>query len=229
METKMIPMELIDPPDPPIRTINWEGVQDLEQSIRKHGLLTPILIRPKGSRYEVSYGVHRYYAVRRIEEMKEIPAIIRTLTDSESLMLGLIENIQRVEMNPYDEGKIYSNLAKNIPKITNGSDFRELSLKLGKSASYIGNRISVYENLHPDLVEKIGKEITTTNAIHLSRCGKNEQIEIYRELQKNKDKVLMKNKEPIRESLGSSSIGGKSITSLYCICPICGKKHERGI
>jgi len=229
METKRIPLELIDPPDPPIRAIDWDGVQDLEQSIRKYGLLTPILLRPKGSRYEVSYGVHRYYAVRRIEEMKEIPAVVKTLTDFESLMLGLIENVQRVEMNPYDEGKIYSKLANDISKVTNTSQLKELSLKTGKSVSYITNRISIYENLHPELIEKIGKEITTTNAIHLSRCGKNRQIEIYRELQKTKDEVLMKTNEPILKSLGSSPIGGKPITTLYCICPVCGKKHERGI
>jgi len=218
MKIQEIPIELIDPLDPPIRKLDWEIIQDLETSIRSHGLLQPILVRPVDNRYEVVFGNHRYYAARRIEGLKTLPAIVKELGDGTSLILALVENIQRAEMNPYEEGRAYLRILGDEIHI------KMLSERLGKSITYIKGRIRIFENIHPDLVNQIGEEITITNALHLSKLGKNKQLEIYMKIQERQDEIMPKYAEETRGGGG----GGGGV-SLYCICPRCGKKHERGI
>ncbi len=214
-------MDLIDPLDPPMRRLDWDVIQDLEQSIRAYGVLQPILVRPKKSRYEVVFGNHRYYAVRRIEEITTIPVIVKDISNSDALLLALTENIQRAPMNPYDEGSAYKRiLDKGVV------DIKTLSSEhLGKSVPYIVGRIRVFENLHHELVEKIGSDITITNALYLSKLLKDKQIDVFMEIEKRRNEVLPQIKS--QPSAGRFSTDSKK--SLYCVCPVCGKGHERRI
>ncbi len=214
MEIVEVPIDLIDPLDPPMRRLDWEVIQDLEQSIRTYGVLQPILVRPKHDRYEVVFGNHRYYAVRRIEEITTIPVIVKNIPDSVSLLLALTENIQRTPMNPYDEGSAYKRILDektvNIKTLS--------SQHLNKSVPYIIGRIRVFESLHPELVEKIGKGINITNALFLSKLSKEKQLEVYEKIETIKDEM-----KPKQVSHGG---GGRGLPPT-CECPKCGSIHFR--
>lgn len=221
MEIVELSLDLIDPLDPPMRRLDWEVIQDLEQSIKSYGLLQPILVRPKNDRYEVVFGNHRYYAARRIEEVTTIPVIVKDVSNSDALILALTENIQRAPMNPYDEGSAYKRiLGEGVINIKTLS-----SEHLGKSVPYIVGRMRVFENFHHELVEKIGSDITITNALYLSKLSKDKQIDVFMEIEKRRKEVLPHTLS--RSSGGASSRDSKK--SIYCVCPACGKRHDRGI
>lgn len=228
MEIVELSLDLIDPLDPPMRRLDWEVIQDLEQSIKSYGLLQPILVRPNNDRYEVVFGNHRYYAARRIEGVTTIPAIVKDIPDSEALILALTENIQRAPMNPYDEGSAYKRILDEKIVILDEKIINMKTLSstyLNKSIPYIIGRIRIFENLHHELVEKIGSDITITNALHLSKLSQDKQIDVFMEIEKRRKEVLPH--IPSRTSKGVSS--GDHKKSIYCVCPVCGKKHNRGI
>ena len=112
---------------------NKEKLADLEASIKEKGVLQPILVRPKDDGYEVIAGERRLLAARA-NSLKEVPVIVRDVSDQESLVLALVENIQREDLNPIEEGVAYKKLIKEFD-ITQ----EELSKRVGKSRTSITN------------------------------------------------------------------------------------------
>jgi len=86
-----------------------EKLEELKNSIREKGVLQPILVRHKNDGYEVVAGERRLRAAQSLG-LEEIPALIKDVSDEEALVLALIENIQREELNPIEEGKAYKRL-----------------------------------------------------------------------------------------------------------------------
>lgn len=218
MKVIELSIDLIDPLNPPTRTLNWDTISELQQSIGLHGVLQPILVRQTGDRYEIVFGNHRYYATRRAG-LETIPVVIRDIPESKSLILALTENIQRVSMNPYDEGNIYKRI------LDDGLSVNTLSSEyLHKSVSYIMGRIKIYEGLHQELASKIGTELSITNALYLSRLDKKVQLEVYRSIDRirslSKDRPALINHFRRDSDEGE---GGKRI--LRCKCPTCGSIH----
>ncbi len=94
----------------PRKTFGEHDLQELTDSIRQHGILHPILVRRKGDGfYEIIAGERRFRAAK-LAKLADVPAIIRQSKDDESTLLALIENIQRVNLNPVDEAKAYRQL-----------------------------------------------------------------------------------------------------------------------
>lgn len=212
-EFRNIPLSQIDPSSSPIRDIDPDALSDLTDSVATRGILQPILVRPQDDRFEVVFGNHRYYAAKRAG-LPEIPCLVRTLDDVESIFLSLSENIQRADMNPVKEGEAYKKLLKNYP-------IKELSERLGKSVSYIQGRIKISDGLHPDLIKEIGCELTIGSAIQLSGLPRAKQLEVFDQIKKYKDNPG-----------GGSGFGGMGVypgnDPNYCTCPKCGVKHPRG-
>ncbi|WP_055077789.1 ParB/RepB/Spo0J family partition protein [Pseudanabaena sp. 'Roaring Creek'] len=90
------------PKQQPRRYFDPVKMQELQESIRHHGILEPILVRPLGDGYELVAGERRLRAAKELE-LKEIPAIIHELTTEEAYEIALIENLQREELNPVEE------------------------------------------------------------------------------------------------------------------------------
>ena len=126
-------------------------IEELSQSIKKNGLIQPIAVRKgKNSGYEIIAGERRWMAAQKAG-LHEVPVIVLTLNDSQSLELAIIENIQREELNSIEEAKGYDRLIKEF-----NYNHEKLSEFMGKSRSHIVNTLRLL-NL-PDEVTKLVDE-----------------------------------------------------------------------
>ena len=125
---QLVKMEMIDRPSKMAReTIDPEKLRELAESIREVGLLQAVLLRPANGRLEMVAGDRRYLAHKLIG-LREIKAIIRELDDRETVVIRGTENLQRVDLTPSEEGRIYKTL-----KEEGGLSHNEIARKTGKS------------------------------------------------------------------------------------------------
>lgn len=137
----------------PRMTFEEEPLNTLAESIKAHGLLQPILVRAlKGEtgKYEIIAGERRWRASQRAN-LHKVPVIISTLDDSQALEVGLVENLQREDLNPIDEAMGYHRLMREFDRTQ-----EEISKVLGKSRSHIANMVRLL-NL-PDKVRDYLRE-----------------------------------------------------------------------
>ena len=123
-------------PDQPRKTFDDAELADLAASIQAQGVLQPILLRAVTGRdftYEIVAGERRYRAAK-LAGLAEIPALVKTLTPENAMEIALIENVQRENLNPIEEGAAYKNLMDKC-----GYDIDDVSRLIGKSVSYIRN------------------------------------------------------------------------------------------
>ena len=112
--TQEIDLDLIEPnPEQPRTRFVDANLEELAQSIRANGVVQPIVVRQKGSRYQIIAGERRWRAAQQAE-LRRIPAFIREVSDEKLLELALVENIQRQELNPIEEANAYRKLIENI-------------------------------------------------------------------------------------------------------------------
>lgn len=132
-----VPIEQVRPnPEQPRRAFNDEALQDLAASIAEKGIIQPIIVRKHPSAegiFEIVAGERRWRA-SQIAKQHDIPVIVRDYTDTEVLEVAIIENIQRADLNPIDEGAGYKQLMQKF-----GHTQEQLSTVLGKSRSHIAN------------------------------------------------------------------------------------------
>jgi ParB family chromosome partitioning protein len=127
-----IDIDLIDPNPQQPRTRFVEGdLEELTQSIRANGVVQPIVVRRKGSRYEIVAGERRWRASQKAE-LRRIPAVVKEVSDDKLLELALVENIQRQELNPIEEAKAYRKLIDSI-----GLTQEMVAERVGKSRTIV--------------------------------------------------------------------------------------------
>ena len=127
------------------------ALQELADSIAVHGILQPVMVRPRGGgRYELIAGERRFRAAQQAG-LKEIPAVVRAMTDEESLTVALIENIQREDLNALEAARGYKQLLNQF-----GLSQVELARQLGKSPSTVAYSLSLLR-LPPDMQESIAR------------------------------------------------------------------------
>jgi ParB family transcriptional regulator, chromosome partitioning protein len=117
-------------------------VGDLVESVREKGILEPVLARPIGGRYELVVGSRRFEAAK-IVGLKKIPAIVRAMTDEEAIIVSLVENIQRRDIEPEEEYDAIVALRKVNPRVYGSSE--QIARALGKSRRYVDDRINAVE------------------------------------------------------------------------------------
>ncbi|MCS7264826.1 MAG: ParB/RepB/Spo0J family partition protein [Armatimonadetes bacterium] len=131
-----LPINSIQPnPFQPRQKFNEEELEDLAMSIKIHGLLQPIIVRPKEGSYELVAGERRWRAAQ-MAGLKEIPAIVRTCSDDELLALALVENLQREDLNPLEEAQAYKTLMEKF-----GLTQEAIAELLSKSRATIANTV----------------------------------------------------------------------------------------
>src|SRR5690606_26573408 len=107
-------LDLLTPnPNQPRTYIAEQALEELAQSIRKNGVIQPVLVRPVGDRYEIVAGERRWRAAQRAGLLK-VPVSVRAIEDSKLLQVALIENIQRENLNPIEEAQAYRRLAEDL-------------------------------------------------------------------------------------------------------------------
>ncbi len=126
-------------PDQPRKTFDEDLLNELSDSIKQNGVLQPILVRRKGSKYEIVAGERRYQA-SKLAGLKEIPAIVREINDDEVFQLALIENLQRADLTPIEEAKGYRQLLDS-----KGLTQEALAKILSKSRSAIANTLRLMD------------------------------------------------------------------------------------
>ncbi len=120
----------------PRKLMDEDKLVELSESIREHGVVQPIVVRPiGGGKYELIAGERRWRACLRIE-MEKIPAIIREYDDLEATAVALIENIQRENLNPLEEAMAYKMLMEDF-----GLTQEDVSKRVGKSRPFVGNMV----------------------------------------------------------------------------------------
>lgn len=122
-------------PDQPRKDFDIGELEELAQSIKEHGVLQPIVVVPKGDRYEVVAGERRLRASRMID-LKTIPAIIRTMTSQNRLEVSIIENLQRADLNPLEVATAFVKLRNQF-----SMPDKEISKRIGWSVPAISNTI----------------------------------------------------------------------------------------
>ena len=134
---RQIAVDRISPnPKQPRIAANPDALNDLTASIREHGVLQPILVRPLDrGHYEIVAGERRWRAVTALA-LAMIPAIIEEMSDEQAIEIAVIENLQREDLSPLDEAAIFARMTTEL-----GYSIRKLADKLGKDKGYIENRL----------------------------------------------------------------------------------------
>ena len=129
-----IEIALIQPhPEQPRRHFDDGALQELADSISKRGVIQPIIVRSRGSGYQIVAGERRWRAAQRAQ-LHRIPAIVRDFDEAETLEIALIENIQREDLNPIEEADAYRKLIAQF-----GHSQEALGRLVGKSRSHVAN------------------------------------------------------------------------------------------
>jgi len=122
-------------PFQPRKIFDEDALKELCESIKEHGVLQPIILRKKGSKFEIVVGERRFRA-SQLANLETIPAVIRELNDQQMMELAILENLQREDLTAIEEAEAYQNLIEHL-NLTQ----EQLAFRLGKSRPHIANHI----------------------------------------------------------------------------------------
>ena len=155
---RLLPLDLIDPnPYQPRQAFDTAALQELAASIREHGVLEPVLVRPVDERYQIVVGERRYQA-SRLAGQTDIPALIRPMDDTEAAFVSTVENLQREDLDIEDEARRFAYLLE-----LTGMSQRKLAEKLGINHIYLSRRVKLLKR--PDLLEAYRAGLMTLHQV----------------------------------------------------------------
>jgi len=133
---RLVPIDHIDPnPDQPRQVMG--DLSELMGSIAEKGIIEPLVVRQRGSRYQIIAGERRYQASVRLG-LRELPVVIREVDDTEIIEIALVENIQRKDLGPFEEAEAMGNLAQRC-----GYTHEDLAKRLGKSRTSVTEALAL--------------------------------------------------------------------------------------
>jgi ParB family chromosome partitioning protein len=145
-------------PDQPRKNFDNEPLEALAESISQHGIIQPIVVRPKDGMYMIVTGERRWRAAR-MAGLSEVPVIVIEADDRKSAELALVENIQRKDLNPVEEARAYADLMEEYSYTQ-----EEIATKVGKSRSSVANSLRLLD-LPDTVLEKLaGGELSEGHA-----------------------------------------------------------------
>ena len=134
--SSFLPIEhLVPNQNQPRKNFSEDELKSLASSISETGIIQPILVRKNNSFYEIVAGERRWRAAQ-LAKIHEVPVLIKELTNEEVVKISIVENIQRVDLNPIEEANSYHQLIRDF-----GYTQEKVSSSLGKSRSYIANSL----------------------------------------------------------------------------------------
>jgi ParB family transcriptional regulator, chromosome partitioning protein len=165
-QIREVPVSKILPnPAQPRLTYDEESLTELAASIREHGVLQPILVRPSGSKFELIAGERRWRA-SSMAERETIPAIVAEFDDQTALEVSIIENLQREDVSPLEEATMFRKMTETF-----GYSLRQLAQKVGKDKGYIENRLRLTD-APADVRELVSvRKDTISHAYELMKIG----------------------------------------------------------
>ncbi len=169
---QLIPLaKLHESPLNPRRHFNEKALAELADSIRAHGVLTPLLARPNSAGYEIAAG-HRRFRAATAAGMADVPCIVRPMTDTQFLEIITIENLQREDVHPLEEAQGYQALMEKA-----GYDVAAIAAKVGKSESYVYQRLKLAELVPEAQKPFLADELSAGHAILIARLQPKDQVE----------------------------------------------------
>ena len=161
----------------PRKTFDEEKIKELAESIREHGIIENLIVRRAAVGYEIVAGERRWRAAREAG-LKEVPCVVRDFSDEESMLIAIIENMQREDLNPIEEAEGLEQMIK-----TYGLTQDQVSRSVSKSRPYIANALRLL-NLPEDIREYVSKgELSAGHArAILAAGGEKRQRELCREI-----------------------------------------------
>ncbi len=117
----------------PRKTFNEEKIGELADSIKEHGIIQPIVVRKREKGYEIVAGERRWRAAIKAE-LSQVPCLVRELNDEQNMLIAIIENMQREDLNPIEEAEGLRQMSETF-----GMTQEQISKSLGKSRPYITN------------------------------------------------------------------------------------------
>ena len=123
----------------PRKEFERDALQELVDSIKQHGIIQPLIVRPVDGRHELIAGERRWRAAQEAG-LTEVPVVIRYASDLEVLELSLIENLQREDLNPIEEAQGYARLASEF-----GMRQEDIALKVGRSRAAVANAMRLLD------------------------------------------------------------------------------------
>jgi ParB family transcriptional regulator, chromosome partitioning protein len=165
-QIREVPVSKILPnPAQPRLSYDEESLTELAASIREHGVLQPILVRPSGSKFELIAGERRWRA-SSMAERETIPAIVAEFDDQTALEVSIIENLQREDVSPLEEAAMFRRMTETF-----GYSLRQLAQKVGKDKGYIENRLRLTD-APADVRELVSvRKDTISHAYELMKVG----------------------------------------------------------
>ncbi|HHV46448.1 MAG TPA: ParB/RepB/Spo0J family partition protein [Tissierellia bacterium] len=159
--------------DQPRKEFEKESLEELRDSIKKYGIIQPIVVRKISGKYEIIAGERRWRAAKEAN-LDKVPCIIKEVDDMEAIKIALIENIQRQDLNPIEEANAFKALMDNF-SLTQ----EEVAEAVGKSRSYIANTIRLL-NLDKEILDYVsqGKISAGHGKALLSVKNKKERLDI---------------------------------------------------
>ena len=150
-EVHYLPLEQVTPnPFQPRKEFDPLELQELCSSIKTHGVLQPVIVRPSqekdGKQYEIVAGERRWRAAN-LAEISQLPVIIKSITDKEALEVALIENVQRSNLNPIEEARAYQTLADEF-----SLNQAQIAERVGKDRASVSNYLRLLK-LPPEVIE----------------------------------------------------------------------------
>lgn len=179
----------------PRQVFDADKLEELAASIREHGVVQPILVRPVGDGYEIVAGERRWRAAQ-LAGLRTVPAVVRELTGSQVMEIALIENLQREDLNPLEEARAYRRLLDEF-----GLSQEQLAKRLGKSRPQISNTLRLLQ-LQPEVQALVERgELTMGHAkAVLALESADEQVHIARQVVEQKLSVR-DTEEAVRRTL----------------------------
>ncbi len=143
---RTLPIDLIDRnPRNPRRDFRDDELAELTESVKRHGIVQPIAVRPLGERYEIIAGERRWRAAQRAG-LHDVPVTILDISDSEALEVAIVENVQRADLNPVEEARGYQALIAEF-----GYTQQTLGETIGKSRVHVTNTLRLLKLPQPIL------------------------------------------------------------------------------
>lgn len=169
-------------PNQPRKDFKDDKIEELAASIKEHGVIQPIMVRKSTNGFEIVAGERRWRAARKAQ-IKEIPCIIKELDEHENMIITIIENMQREDLNALEEAKAFQQLAESF-KLTQ----EEISKNVSRSRPYITNALRLLKL--PEEIQSmiVGGSLTAGHARAIAGM-------------KHKDKQLALGKQTVEKGL----------------------------
>lgn len=172
-EIVLLDLAKVRPPDSMIREfIDPEAVRELAESIREQGLLQPVIVVSRNGEYEVVAG-HRRLLAHKFIGATEIKAIVRILSNEEILVIRATENVQRQDLSPLEEARVYGILRDKI-----GYTMEDIARKMGKNRLTIKKYLNLLE-LPLDMQELVGKKVLSMEVALILRDIDDDELRRY--------------------------------------------------